>query len=191
MPERQWLRWGADQDWQSNIVSYKTYDLAVGAGSFLNQLLSNGAPAELEPAFHLEETDNRLRSEVLTALREGQGAFRLRVLDAYERRCAVTGEHSLPVLDAAHIQPYLGPASNHIQNGISLRADIHRLFDTGYVTVTPDLRFQVSRHLKEDYDNGREYYGLDGRPLLVVPHRVDVRPSMKALEWHVNNVYRG
>jgi putative restriction endonuclease len=37
--------------------------------------------------------------------RLGQGAFRLLVTDAYQRRCAVTGERTLPVLDAAHIRP--------------------------------------------------------------------------------------
>ena len=54
------------------------------------------------------------------AEREGQGAFRVRLLRAYEGRCAITGEHTEPVLDAAHIQPYLGPGSNHIQNGLLL-----------------------------------------------------------------------
>ena len=38
--------------------------------------------------------------------RLGQGSFRIVVTDAYERRCALTGERTLPVLDAAHIKPY-------------------------------------------------------------------------------------
>ncbi len=38
--------------------------------------------------------------------RLGQGAFRVLVTDAYQRRCALTGESTLPVLEAAHIQPY-------------------------------------------------------------------------------------
>jgi putative restriction endonuclease len=33
-----------------------------------------------------------------------------------------------------------------------LRADLHRLYDAGYVTVTPDLRFEVSRRLKDEFD---------------------------------------
>ncbi len=112
------------------------------------------------------------------------------MLDAYGRRCAVTGERTLPVLDAAHIQSYLGPGSNHLQNGLSLRSDIHRLFDAGYVTVTPDLRFEVSRRLKEDFENGRAYYDLSGRPLLILPKDESKRPSRHALEWHASNVFR-
>lgn len=42
------------------------------------------------------------------------------------------------VLDAAHIQPCLGPRSNHPQNGLVLTKEFHALFDRGYVTVTPE-----------------------------------------------------
>jgi putative restriction endonuclease len=38
--------------------------------------------------------------------RLGQGAFRLTITDSYERRCAVTGEKTLPILDAAHIRAF-------------------------------------------------------------------------------------
>ena len=40
---------------------------------------------------------------VLVRPRLGQGTFRVLVTDNYRRRCAVTGEKALPVLDAAHI----------------------------------------------------------------------------------------
>ena len=76
--------------------------------------------------------------------REGQGAFRLRMLRAYDGQCAITGEHTAPVLDAAHIQPYLGPRSNHVQNGLLLTKEFHALFDEGYVAVTPDYEVRVS-----------------------------------------------
>src|SRR5438309_1748593 len=87
---------------------------------------------ELVDRFQIAASDHRRYIETPMVVREGQGTFRVRILDAYGRRCAVTGESSEPVLGAAHIQLYLGPASNHVQNGIALRADIHRLFDGGY-----------------------------------------------------------
>ena len=31
------------------------------------------------------------------------------------------------------------------------RADIHRLYDAGYVTVTPDFRFRVGHDLADDF----------------------------------------
>ena len=191
LPDDHWLRWDEREEWQPNIMTYKKYDLNIGPGILLRGLLQSDQPAELAPAFELVLADTRARFDYLTFFREGQGAFRLRVLDEYGRRCSVTGERSLPVLDAAHIQPYLGPESNHIQNGLSLRSDIHRLFDSGYVTVTPNMKFHVSKRLREDYENGREYYELDGKELLALPTRQDLRPSAAALEWHGDTIFRG
>lgn len=114
----------------------------------------------------------------------------MRVLDAYGRRCAITGERSLPVLDAAHIQPYLGPASNHLQNGLSMRTDIYRLYDAGYVTVIPKHRFEVSGRLRDDFENGKVYYELEGTRLVTLPDDPTKRPSPAALEWHASNVFR-
>jgi len=69
--------------------------------------------------------------------RLGQGTFRIAVTSAYGA-CAVCGEHSLPALGAAHVRPYADGGTHALPNGLLLRADIHRLYDTGYVTVTPD-----------------------------------------------------
>ncbi len=185
----QWLVWREDRDWKPNIVAYKHYDLAHGSGTALADLLRNGSPPDLGAAYVPVVQDKRVRDTASVVYREGQGAFRIRVLDAYGRRCAVTGERSLPVLDAAHIQPYLGPESNHVQNGLSLRTDIHRLYDAGYVTVRPDYRFEVSRRLRDDFENGRVYYELDGKRLAAVPRQPAGRPSPEALEWHATNVF--
>lgn len=111
------------------------------------------------------EADERRVVEASQVEREGQGVFRARLLDAYGRRCAITGEHTEPVLDAAHIQPYLGPRSNHVQNGLVLTKEFHALFDRGYVTITPDYVVRVSERLKTEFRNGRRYYPYDGQRL--------------------------
>jgi putative restriction endonuclease len=85
------------------------------------------------------------------------------VTDAYGRACAITSEHSLPALEAAHIRSFAQDGPHEVANGILLRADLHRLFDKGYVTVTPDHRLEVSSRLKADYSNGRSYYPLSGQ----------------------------
>ena len=100
----------------------------------------------------------RFGKPALITPRLGQGAFRLFVTDSYERRCAVTGERTLPILDAAHIQSYDAGGEHVPSNGIVLRTDIHRLFDLGYVTVGTKGHFEVSSRLKADFDNGRHYY---------------------------------
>ena len=122
--------------------------------------------------------------------REGQGAFRIMVLDAYGRRCCVTGERTLPVLQAAHIQPYVSPVSNHVQNGIPLREDIHTLFDEGYVAVDEKYKFVVSKRLREEFENGREYYKLQGREILL-PEQSRLAPSKDAIRWHLANIFVG
>jgi predicted restriction endonuclease len=81
--------------------------------------------------------------------RLGQASFRLAVLDAYDCACAVTNEHSLPVLEAAHIRPWGDGGRHEVPNGLPLRRDLHRLFDLGFVTVKPDLRFAVSPALRD------------------------------------------
>ena len=127
---------------------------------------------------------------ILVLPRLGQGSFRVLVTDVYQRRCAVTGEKALPVLEAAHIKPVSSKGEHSIQNGLLLRSDVHTLFDRGYVTVTPDLQFRVSRRLKQDFDNGEHYFKLNGHQIWVPP-RVVERPSREALEWHADAVFLG
>lgn len=189
--EDEWLSWDRGEDWSPNLMTYKSYDISTGPGLKLAALLHNGKPVELVSEFQLMSEDARLREQALLAVREGQGSFRVRVLSAYQWRCAVTGERSLPTLDAAHIQPYLGPASNHLQNGVTLRADIHRLFDSGYVTITPDYRFEVSRRLRDDFENGGDYYRLRGSLLIALPADPSKQPNRQALDWHNTRVFRG
>lgn len=122
---------------------------------------------------------------VLQQVRLGQGAFRKLVLDAYERRCAVSGEHTVPVLQASHIRPFADVAQHEIANGLALRSDIHTLFDQGYVTITPDYRFVVSDRLREDFDNGQVYYDYaKQRPTIFLPSDRENYPSREHLEWH-------
>ena len=117
-------------------------------------------------------------------------AFRVLVTDIYQRRCAVTQERTLPALEAAHIRPYGDGGSHEARNGLLFRRDIHSLFDAGYVTVTPDLRFEVSRRIKEEFENGRHYYALHGQHVSAPP-RIEQRPDPDALSWHNEHCYRG
>ena len=125
------------------------------------------------PENEIREDRARFGEPVLIFPRLGQGSFRVLVTDAYERRCAVTNEKTLPALDAAHIKPYSESGEHLVSNGILLRRDLHALFDQGYVTINPSMKFEVSRKIKEEFENGRDYYRLDGRQYIVLP----VNPS--------------
>jgi predicted restriction endonuclease len=57
------------------------------------------------------------------------------------------------------------------------------------VTVRPDLRFAVSRELRDDYANGRVYHELDGRQIQL-PADPAAQPDPEVLAWHEATVYR-
>lgn len=126
----------------------------------------------------------------LIAQRVGQGGFRVLITDLYDRRCAISGERTLPVLEAAHIQPVTRNGTHHPSNGLLLRSDIHKLFDLGYVTVKPSGEFRVSSKLREEWSNGRIYYALD-KTTLRKPTSEEFSPDQKLLEWHNDTVFRG
>lgn len=107
----------------------------------------------------------------------------------YDRRCAITGEKTLPALEAAHIRPYSEVPSHEVTNGILLRSDIHRLFDQGYVTVDSNLRFRVSSRIRDEFHNGVIYYDLNERPVRVLKEGAQ-QPDRSALEWHSTTIYR-
>jgi putative restriction endonuclease len=192
-PEHRWIPWHRTRGWAPNIVQGKTEIDPRNAALLLQQIQLDAVdpPAEFTlEGFKLVENDERLRVEAPVVQREGQGTFRVRLLDAYGR-CAITGERTEPVLDAAHIQPYLGPASNHIQNGLLLTKELHTLFDKGYVTITPDYQVRVSDALAEQWKNGKRYYVHDNQPLKKTPDDPWMQPSRDALAWHGEHLFIG
>lgn len=129
-----------------------------------------------------ESPQDRYGAPRLITPRLGQGAFRFEVTDAYERRCAITGERTLPALAACHIKPYSDLGPHQVNNGLLLRSDLHNLFDLGYLTVTLDYKVKVSRRIREEFENGKHYYAFDDRPLQVIPKSENARPAREFLE---------
>lgn len=187
-PREAWVR--RPNDWSPRTQTGEGYDLTQGEGQrvwleCLERTLARPADDRLAA-----RDVARYGAPVLHAPRLGQGIFRVQVLDAYGRACAVTGEHSLPVLEAAHIKPYARGGEHAVSNGLSLRSDLHRLFDRGYVTVDERGRFVVGDRLKADFENGRSYYGLRGQPL-GIPAHARWHPSAEALAFHRSQVFLG
>lgn len=120
--------------------------------------------------------------------RLGSGSFRLAVLDAYGGACAVTGEHSLPAIEAGPIRPPAEGGTHQLSNGLPLRQDLHRLFELGYVSVACDSRLLVSPRLRKEFANGHTYYAMEGQRLLD-PRDPRAAPAKEALEWHSDVVF--
>lgn len=181
--------------WSPNIVSFKTFNTSEPDGRALwdavNARLEFQQPTSVSPEpAGLVAGQALFGKPQLVKPRLGQGAFRALVTDLYDRRCAVTRERTLPALDAAHIRPYSDGGFHEARNGLLLRRDIHGLFDSGYVTVTPELNFEVSGRVREEFENGRDYYALHGKQI-VVPKSVEDRPDAEVLSWHNEKIYRG
>ncbi len=197
-PRDMWIPQPAD--WSPRNLTYQRYDLDSGEGLRIwrecverLELLkvrvgTFPVSAVLERAFEVNR--ERFGAPRLIQPRLGQGTFRVAVTDAYGRACAITGEHSLPALEAAHIKSYKREGPHEISNGLLLRADLHRLFDQGYLTVTPDHQVLVSERLRVDYENGRTYYPMSGEPLRAPSSRAEW-PNEEFLRWHNENTFRG
>jgi putative restriction endonuclease len=116
--------------------------------------------------------------------RKGQSQFRLDILKNYGRRCCISGDRIEELLEAAHIQPYINEASNHPQNGLCLRVDLHRLFDDGLITLLEDMTIRVSPKL-----NGTTYLNYSGKKI-TVPLKHNHYPSLDAIKSRNANEYR-
>ena len=185
--ETDWLP--VPTSWSTNIVTFKTFTTDEAEGRELWDALVDRTLELSNPGLSAGP-QARFGEPVPVRPRLGQGAFRVLVTDLYGRRCAITRERTLPALEAAHILPYGQGGEHDVKNGILMRRDVHSLFDLGYVTVTPKLVFEVSRKIKEEFENGRDYYRMHGTPI-TAPHRLELRPDRELLRWHNENTFRG
>lgn len=179
LPPEQWF--APPLDWPINTVGGKGYSLESPEGRMLWERLTDSATQRSVPG--LSEPRPMFGNPVLVRPRLGQGAFRVGVIEAYGRRCAVTNERTLPALEAAHIIPVRDDGRHEISNGLLLRRDLHGLFDQHYVTITPDKALLVSKRIKEEFENGKEYYAMHGRRIRDPQFPSDA-PSVEALRRH-------
>jgi hypothetical protein len=140
----------------------------------------NAAKSEgvFDPKSAIDARKRQLRAIVV---RRGSDKFRGELLRAYNGCCAVTGFNAPDALEAAHIRPYLGEATDHVQNGLLLRCDIHTLFDLERLRIDPDtLNVVLAPQLRRT-----DYGDLDGLKI-IVPADPKERPSREALRMRWN-----
>lgn len=191
-PKEEWIE--ASPYLASSIVRGRYCDTQVLKDARLweiSELRNKGELILDESSLKFSEPSSRYGESVLVKPRLGQGGFRLVVTNAYQRRCAITGETTFPVLEAAHILPFSKNGPHEIANGLLLRSDFHKLFDLGYLTVTPKLNVEVSTKIRENWFNGKAYERLHGQPLANIPIDGIYRPSAEFLRWHNENCFQG
>jgi hypothetical protein len=145
-PRDEWV--APPSNWApSGIQVGKGYNLSAGEGSRVLRERMERATGGLhywnipDPQIVVDNFA-RYGAAVEVHPRLGKDLFSLAVRDAYHGACAITGEHSLPPLEAARIMPYSRGGEHRVDNGLLLRSDLHRLYNRGYVTVTPDYVFR-------------------------------------------------
>jgi putative restriction endonuclease len=178
----------------ANIVSGKSYETFPNSEGLR---LFEQAQAVFSGTFpHFNDKsklplDERFGKPQFISPRLGQGWFGIMVINEYDRKCAITGEKNLPVLETAHIKPYSENGPHKVCNGIFMRYGLHALFDGGYMTLSNEFHVEVSRRIREEFSNGREYSAPHGEKLLTLPEKEAHRPSLEHLEWYQSNCYLG
>jgi putative restriction endonuclease len=169
----------------SEFLVKEAYPLSLkSAASTLKQeqseLSEQRQLVEAEGYFNAENIED-VRRRVTTSIvqRQGQAEFRRKLLEVYKYQCPVTGCNAEPALEAAHIIPYKGAETNHIANGLPLRADIHTLFDLHLLSIHPETHKIVisPKLLATSY---REYKDQ----LVLLPKQKTAQPDPAALAKH-------
>jgi hypothetical protein len=150
----------------------------------VNAFLLANANIHLTEYDKLSELNLELQIPVIRSIiaRQGQGRFRKDLITAYEGKCAITGENTLEVLDAAHIKPYGGQHTNTVSNGILLRTDLHNLFDFNLLAINP-MSLKVKLHPIIESNFYRQIENTDIR----LPGKVELNPNIYALQerWEI------
>ena len=135
------------------------------------------------PPKHL--TEERARTEIYRSIqgRRGQQAFREKLLEAYEGKCAITESTIESLLEAAHIRPYCGGGTFDESNGLLLRADIHTLFDLGLIAIDTNNMTVVIHPSLDDTE-----YGRYANRLITLPSDPKHHPNKAALDQHRREV---
>jgi len=183
----EWI--AVDSIWKGGIQRGRYFDSAAEDGRWLWGEVEARLAARPRTASAIGERPSVFGAPTLVKTRPGQRAFKILVTERYRRRCAVTGESTLPALEAAHIRPVSQLGQNDVSNGLLLRSDFHKLFDAGLITIQPDHRMVVSPRIREQYFNGKVYYHLHGQPLASIPERPGDRPDPEMLRWHNEQVF--
>ena len=138
-----------------------------------NDLTSEGDfdPSKLEPDSPRKTSSAKQRT--------GQQNFRIKILAAYKHKCCISDCDLIEAMEANHIDPYIGRDSNHVQNGVPLRKDLHQLWTRGLLGITKEYKVVLHDKVK----NSEHYKGYEGKKMKL-PTNNSYYPNTTALERH-------
>lgn len=114
-------------------------------------------------------------------------AFRRRVRQAYDNRCAISGLSlrnggGRPEVQAAHIRPVAEGGSDDTNNGLALSGTLHWMFDRGLITVDHQTHEILVSHNKVPADVVHRLIQPGQR--LSLPRDRAEHPHPANLQWH-------
>jgi putative restriction endonuclease len=175
--------------WAVRPLSEADFDriLALGVvtqGELLPRADETGIPLLQEEQSPWEAPVDRETMLVSRTVRDRQ--FRKRVLEVYDRRCALTGMQLIngggrAEAQAAHIMSVDAGGPDVVTNGIALSGTVHWMFDRGLISLTDAGEILLSSKIN-DVDGVTKLLYPDRRARL--PSNNNVRPHPRYLEWH-------
>lgn len=190
--ESEWIP--TPDDFSPKISHGKTYHTTAPQGRLLYEEVLWRLNARLTQPMLFSDEDLNLEEgsiydSTILHKRMGPGTFRVLLTEIYQRKCAVTRESLLPVLNATHIVPLSKGGQNRIDNGMLLRSDLQRLFSMGYLTVTPEGQLKTSPKITAEFGANSSYSKLNDKDVWL-PKELQQRPKKKFLEWHNTYVFQ-
>lgn len=155
-------------DIPKQVVKYKYFDQQHSIASIEQSI------EDIFPFILLSNDDAKEYTQTKSKNRKGQFEFRQKILKAYNNTCCITGEKTLDLLQAAHIQNHISQASNHIQNGILLRI-AQQLEVVLLALLRKNLRFLGLHHRKclfRSIKHVGQIHRVEGRNDVAHAHRV-------------------
>ncbi|WP_258102830.1 HNH endonuclease [Marinoscillum sp. MHG1-6] len=118
--------------------------------------------------------------------------FKREIPRIYNNSCCITGLrveslHNVSMIDACHIVPFSESYDDTVTNGIAFCPNLHRAFDRGFITITPDYTVRVSdQFLEEGGYSIKQYRGSK----IHLPKNQKYWPRQENLEWHGIRIFK-
>ena len=142
--------------------------------------------AGMQPREDDEEVAGRRRYVTrVVQQRAHQATFRIRVIEAYRRHCAICRLRHRELLEAAHILPDGHPLGEPVvPNGLALCSLHHGAFDAHILGVTPDFRIEIRADVLREKDGPMLIHGLQTfhGSTIELPGRKSAWPRREFLE---------
>ncbi len=175
--------------WERYMGADRTKPL-TGLLEAVETLLTSGeynAPSFIDANTLLINETSTLKTESLAIVkqRRNQAYFREAVMTMYDRKCLVTGLHSDPLIEVAHIVPWAENEALRLvtANALTLNPLIHRAYDANLIGIDPDMVIHVDEELilASEGDLRTLFLNVDGHQLALPEH---ARPAADYLDAH-------